>query len=267
MGENAVNIVVVGDSIGFGLVSRSDPWSDLKLHDQYRVENHSIGGATLRDMIGVYEGGILNDFDPKLNAGGNLLIIQAGTNDLAQGRSPSELYKDAQSLAADAHSAGFKVIIATILPREGGTFPWSAASENARLEYNDLLRKGRAGADSLADIASSQTMGSVEATGNSALYSDGLHPTAAAVKAYIEPIYSLALSGNLDSGTKNDGTSSEPLGTSSPATTVPPVSSSPSLPASGTVSSNGPTTPVSTSIGTGADQLIFKVSEFVYKAD
>ena len=243
MQPNFINLVVAGDSIGLGSISHSDPWGDLNLQIPYHVENHSIGGVALHYLLSAYEGSILSDLDTKVGGDGNWLVIQAGTNDLALGRSAIELYSDAEKLASDAHNAGFKVMIATVLPREGIIFPWSSSSESQRIEYNNLVREGKAGADALADIAASPVMGSNEAPGKVELYSDWLHPTSAAVKNYIEPIYSAALSGYLD-GNSNSGIV---VNTPVPST---PVS-----------------TPVSTSIGSGSDKLVLKISEDAYKGD
>ena len=260
MPSEKINIVVAGDSIGYGLVSHSDPWAELNIQAPYKVENHSLGGATLSDLIKYFEGAILNDIDSKLNSGDNWLIIQAATNDLAQGRSANDIYKDAEKLTADAHNAGFKVLIATVLPRDGTIFSWSSASESTRNQYNELLRHGAAGADAIADIAADPTMGSSEAPKNPSLYSDFLHPTAAAVKTYLEPIYSAAISKELYLAPDN-GLPSEV-----------PVTGSPS-PVSGTQPSGTPivSSPVpsssSMSVGSGADQLLLKISEFVYKDD
>uniref|UniRef100_UPI00226B92E3 SGNH/GDSL hydrolase family protein n=1 Tax=Methylobacterium sp. GC_Met_2 TaxID=2937376 RepID=UPI00226B92E3 len=192
-----VNLVIAGDSIGAGSISGADPWHDLDLGGTYTVKNHSFAGAYIGQQAGLNESAVLKDFDP--NSGTNWLVVQAGTNDLAQGATASVLYTGVQKLVQDGHAQGFKVAVATVLPRSDAVFAWSSADESARLAYNDTVRANSAGADAIADIAASPIMGSAAAPANAALYLDGLHPTASAVQAYLEPIYAAVFSSSASS--------------------------------------------------------------------
>ena len=197
MASSNVNLVIAGDSIGAGSISGADPWRDLNLGGTYTVKNHSFAGAYIGQQAGLNESAILKDFDP--NSGTNWLVVQAGTNDLAQGATASVLYTGVQKLVQDGHAQGFKVVVATVLPRSDAVFAWSSADESARLAYNDTVRANAAGADAIADIAASPILGNAAAPGNAALYLDGLHPTASAVQAYLEPIYAAVFSSSTSS--------------------------------------------------------------------
>ncbi|MCJ2020542.1 GDSL-type esterase/lipase family protein [Methylobacterium sp. E-065] len=191
MSGSNVNLVIAGDSIGAGSINGANPWSALNLSGPYTVENHSFSGAYIGQQAGLNESAVLSSYDP--NSGTNWLIVQAGTNDLAQGASASVAYTGVQKLIQDGHAQGFKVLVATVLPRDDAVFAWSSADESARLAYNDIVRANPAGADAIADIAASSIMGSAAAPANPALYLDGLHPTASAVQSYLEPIYAAAI--------------------------------------------------------------------------
>src|SRR3978361_2349583 len=138
MSSSNMNIVIAGDSIGAGSISGADPWKNLGLSGTYSVDNHSFAGAYLGQMAGLNESAVLQDYDP--SSGTNWLVVQAGTNDLSQGATASVLYGEIEKLGQDGHARGFKVAVATVLPRNSAVFAWSSADEGARLQYNDAVR-------------------------------------------------------------------------------------------------------------------------------
>ncbi|WP_267361210.1 MULTISPECIES: GDSL-type esterase/lipase family protein [unclassified Methylobacterium] len=243
-----VNLVIAGDSIGAGSISGADPWKNLDLSGTYTVKNHSFAGAYVGQQAGLNESAVLKDFDP--SSGTNWLVVQAGTNDLAQGATASVLYTGVAKLVQDGHAQGFKVAVATVLPRSDAVFAWSSADESARLAYNDTVRANAAGADAIADIAASPVMGSASAPANAALYLDGLHPTAAAVQAYLEPIYAAVFS---------SGSSSAPV--SQPSENPAPVITTPAstTPAAGSMPG--------ADVGSGSHALVVHVSGDHYQGD
>ena len=245
MSGSNLNLVIAGDSIGVGSVSGADPWKDLALGGTYTVDNHSFHGAYLGQMAGPNESKVLKDYDP--NSGTNWLVVQAGTNDLSQGGTASGMYDGIEKLVQDGHALGFKVVIATVLPRNSAVFAWSDANENARLAYNDMVRANPAGADAIADVAASPIMGGAGAPANAALYLDGLHPTASAVQAYLEPIYAAIFSSSTSPAPAPPAP--PPVATPEPVITPDPVS-----------------TPAP-SAGEGSNQLVLHVSGDHYKGD
>ena len=66
------------------------------------------------------------------------------------------------------------VVVATILPRTGGS--WDAAAEARRVEYNNAVRGNAAMADAVLDLTANPTMGNGNES-DTTLYPDGLHPS------------------------------------------------------------------------------------------
>lgn len=268
MSDNSTNIVIAGDSIGRGQVTSSNNWADLSIPGSYSVENMSLNGTTVRDQSTMFEEDILSNYNA--NDKSNWLIIQAGTNDLGQGTSAFDLYRQVESFTNDAHAAGFKVLVATVLPRNGSVFSWTDSDENNRTTYNQLVRSNSIGADAVADIASDSVMGQLSSTNNLTLYIDGLHPSANAVKSYLEPIYSSAIA-----AVENEASSSESQKTSPAADTGPTVPVQSPAPPSTVPSSDSSSFPPATvppigstaTIGSGSDQLLLHLSENAYEGD
>jgi len=191
-----VRLVIAGDSIGAGNIVGAAPWADLNLPNGYEVKNHSVSGSYLGQHAAKfgYQPAELADYTSQYGAGNSWLIIQAGTNDLAQGAPSAELYNDnTVRMIQDAHAVGFRVLAATILPRNNRSFAWGAAQEQQRLAYNQLVRNNAGGADAIADLASDGSIGLLTAPNDPSLFVDGLHPTAFAYKNFIEPVYARAL--------------------------------------------------------------------------
>ena len=106
----------------------------------------------------------------------SVLLIQQGTNDLYYGTAGGTLYASVLApFVATAHTAGFYVVVDTLLPRADSG--WTPAMEQQRIAYNTLVRANTAGADAINDLASDPLMGEGTGPATSPYYADGLHPT------------------------------------------------------------------------------------------
>ena len=116
------------------------------------------------------------DVAPLYNASAtnNLLEIFAGTNDNdGTNTAGTAIYTNLTSYVTAAHSTGWKVLVGTMLPRNG----WSANQTTEQLAFNVLVRANAAGADAVIDYAADPTMGNASNVTNTLYYIDGVHPT------------------------------------------------------------------------------------------
>jgi hypothetical protein len=101
---------------------------------------------------------------------------------------------NAKQAIAYAKSAGWSVVIGTILPRQtwvGTPAPWvEAQAYNADLRANQVAY----GYDALADVAGDATIGNISNTSNTSLYPDGLH-LGNAGWTIADPIWATAVNG------------------------------------------------------------------------
>jgi lysophospholipase L1-like esterase len=116
-------------------------------------------------------------FSPQRDA--NVLVVWEGTNDLAYGTSPpldaAQAYRHLASYSTARRKAGFRVVVCTVLPREG-----SARFDAARSDLNERLRAGwRRFADALADVAADPAIGPAGAELDTTYYRDTVHLTPA----------------------------------------------------------------------------------------
>ena len=108
-----------------------------------------------------------------------VLVVWEGTNDLMYGTEPpfdaDAAYRHLASYCRARQRAGFRVVLLTVLPREG-----SADFEAARTALNDKLRAGWRGfADGLADVAADEAVGDAGDEFDEAYYRDTVHLTPA----------------------------------------------------------------------------------------
>ncbi len=150
--------------------------------------NYGYFGQTIAQMAAAF-GNYAHVYSPA--ARNNILTIFAGTNDIAGGASAATTYAALQSFCQQAHAAGWKVVVATMLPRNGLT----GAQQAQWTAYNASIRSGWPGfADALADLQADPTMGPFAASSNNALYFDGTHPTDLGY-TYIAPVEAAAVRG------------------------------------------------------------------------
>ncbi len=108
-----------------------------------------------------------------------VLVVWEGTNDLMYGTdppfAPDTAYRRLASYCRARQLAGYKVVVLTVLPREG-----SAEFEAARTALNAKLRAGWRGfADGLADVAADPELGRAGAEFDEVYFRDTVHLTPA----------------------------------------------------------------------------------------
>jgi lysophospholipase L1-like esterase len=104
----------------------------------------------------------------------NVMVLFAGTNDIAGGTSGATTYGYITTYVGLAHTAGFKVIVGTMLARSGLT----AGQLTERSALNAAILANAAGAEAVADFGGDTILGDQASTGNAAYFGDGIHPTA-----------------------------------------------------------------------------------------
>jgi lysophospholipase L1-like esterase len=175
-------IEVVGDSIGEGYGSQLNlSWPRQMiplLHHPYVMSNASFCGITALNEQQVlntafFNRGFLN------GAGRRIVLLNLGSNDLAGGRQAVDIYQALAGITAAAHRSGAKVIIGTVLPRQGlqlfgATY---GADEQQRQALNALIRANTAGAEGVIDFASDPMLGSYQNLNNERYFYDGTHPS------------------------------------------------------------------------------------------
>ena len=103
-----------------------------------------------------------------------------GTNDLAANISATTTYAAIQTRGQAYQTAGYKVIVGTILPRTGSFSGGQTAGgfETARLALNTMIVTGyQTFANAVVDYGGDTTMGPVAAASDSTLFVSGVHPT------------------------------------------------------------------------------------------
>ena len=175
-------IEVVGDSISEGYGSQLNlSWPRQMmplLRHPYVMSNASLCGMTARGALPVLTTAFFNR--GFLNGGGRrIVLLNLGSNDLADGTQATDIYEALAGMIAAAHQAGAKVIVGTVLPRQG--LQWFGASygadERQRQALNALIRANAAGADGVIDFARDPALGSYRNLTNARYYFDGTHPS------------------------------------------------------------------------------------------
>ena len=142
----------------------------LVLYDAAWAGKTMDGKGGLIDRFGPFTSKLYNPY-----ARNNVLSLLAGTNDLQNGTSGKQLYESIRRYSTQAHQAGFRVIVCSILPRQ--SFTPAMRAERARV--NALLQSGwREFADGFVDLAADPVLGRPDPLKNSNVYiSDGIHLT------------------------------------------------------------------------------------------
>lgn len=122
------------------------------------------GGASISTIAGF-------TVDTNLVVGStNILVVEAGANDCC---TQPTFVTALKAYVAARRAAGWKVIVATILPRS------DVSNFNTfRNGVNTTIKSDSSWYDGLADIASDSNMGPDGASDNTTYYADGVHPTA-----------------------------------------------------------------------------------------
>ena len=189
-------IVCIGDSITAGAdADPAQPWS-RRMRGQlnarrWKIVNNGASGQTAAWFRANFATNTATMVAPGVR---NVLVISLGTNDLAvSGSKASAVYGDLAAIVTAAKAAGFKVLIATVLPRQNvANPPGITVFEATRQALNTLITANSAGADGIADIAGSAPMGIYANNTDTTLFTGSLHPTALGT-TYLAPIYATAI--------------------------------------------------------------------------
>jgi lysophospholipase L1-like esterase len=177
-------VVADGDSITLGpaLVTQSSNYlanclrntsvSPLKVW----AWNLGVSSETAATMITNAPTAVDPLLDSSLGANGNICCFWGGTNDLALSASAATVYSRIVTYCQARQAAGWKVIVATILPRSNAGI--QANFETDRITVNTNIRTNWATfADGLADVASNTHIGDAGDSDDTTYYlSDKVHP-------------------------------------------------------------------------------------------
>lgn len=190
--QSRSNLVTDGDSItdGYGstLLQNYVRQAEPLIKKPMTIFNVGYFGDTLASRAVHFSSDVAPAFVP--GAADNIVSIFAGTNDIVNGANLATLQTDMQQYCTLAHTTGFKVLVATILPRSG----FSTQFESLRQEFNTWLGlTWSTFADGLIDFNGDPTMGGLESVAaNTMYYVDGTHPTTLGY-SYLAPIFANAV--------------------------------------------------------------------------
>lgn len=184
------NVFTLGDSITLGAQARNDNWPRQmrpSINRPVDVWNMSELGWTIDNMT---TNAAVRLAAVKKSGANNICILWGGTNNLKALETPAATYAKLVTLAGIVRGAGYKLILATALPRNDWT---GGVTDADRLAYNALITAGWAGiADGLADVGADPTMGVSAANADATLYPDGIHPSALGC-SYLAPTFAAAV--------------------------------------------------------------------------
>lgn len=171
--------VADGDSLTQGIASQylqSYPWyMERQLPRGMMIYNaawaaKTLGGST--GLISRYDGFTAKLFNSKAKR--NIISMLGGTNDIQEGRDEADVFNLVKQYASIARKTGFKVIVATIIPRASFT----TKMEATRLALNTMIRtKWKSFADGIADLAADPAFCSPNVTSSNIYVEDGIHLT------------------------------------------------------------------------------------------
>ncbi|MEI9939932.1 MAG: SGNH/GDSL hydrolase family protein [Pseudomonadota bacterium] len=194
-------VAIVGDSIANGdQVPGWQTWSFTMLadlaqtHPDVQLLNNASNGAGIPKVKNSdYTEAVLPWYSAMREK--NILIVAAGTNDIAGGGDVQDVLDRYYGLLDAARATGWKTVACTVLPRSDlGTGSPLAKLQADRLTFNaDVVQNYASHADALADVAAISAMGD---SNNTTYYSDKIHPTAVG-HALLEPVYRAAVAGLL----------------------------------------------------------------------
>jgi lysophospholipase L1-like esterase len=180
--ESLINYVAEGDSITRGTYSSLLSYANLLnevsggLH-RGNVSNLAVGSSQVTGLVSRAA-----TTDTYLQSGQrvNVLSVLIGVNDqVSGGLSTSTFLTNLASYCNARRTAGWKVVVATLLPGTE-TALISSGYEAWRQTVNTAIRGWvSTNCDAVADFAASSTMGDEADANNTTYYSDKVHPTLA----------------------------------------------------------------------------------------
>lgn len=115
----------------------------------------------------------------------NVVTIWGGTNDLALGDTPANVYNNLKLYCAARHTAGAKCVVATMLSRTG--------LDSLKNTYNNLILGDHSFADGLVDFTGT-VLGCDGCYSNLSNFSpDGIHPLQSAINGIEVPAFRTAI--------------------------------------------------------------------------
>ncbi|AZB24942.1 capsular biosynthesis protein [Chryseobacterium bernardetii] len=185
--KKKVDVVFMGNSITEGWV---------KTHPEFFSENNytgrGISGQTTSQMLLRFQSDVIA-LKPKL------LVINAGTNDIAQNTGiydPDFTFNNIKAMADIAQNNGIKVIIASVLP--AAAFPWRKEITEVSQKVDALNNrlKQYAGSNKFIFVDYNTAMRDAKGGMREGLSKDGIHPVPAGY-AIMEPMIKNAINKTL----------------------------------------------------------------------
>lgn len=169
-------VVFVGDSITEGVASR-DPMTlsrpglyQTHVGNDVIVANEGVNGITLGSLAGR-----VASIEDYYRAGRkNVVVIDGGSNDFAQGAKAADLFKTLQDYALRLRDGGWIVGVATVMPRNG----LPPEQERERQAFNRMIVSGplRSQGIGIIDFDAAHHAGKIQ-------IADGVHPSDAGYAA------------------------------------------------------------------------------------
>jgi lysophospholipase L1-like esterase len=116
-------------------------FAGLPADESKAVVNAGISGNTVVSGGAGYPALLRMNNDVLVREGVTHLIFFAGTNDIGNGATAMTVIAGDQQIINRAHTAGLKIIGATIMPR-GAEKAWTENMEEQRLALNEWIRHG-----------------------------------------------------------------------------------------------------------------------------
>lgn len=136
----------------------------LDSNNLWAVRNVGNSADSMIQMTAQYAAQVLPFYNPSLSV--NYLTLQAGSNDVAYGRTTAALKNDVAAYVAKAKADGFVVGVCTIFHRVGNDVGKVS-------DYNNWLRGGSSAADFIIDLAAHPSLS--DAADTSYFIGDGIH--------------------------------------------------------------------------------------------
>lgn len=168
--------IVDGDSLSttYGGGSLSFPTQlGTLLGSSWEHINFAVAGQTVVSMLADVVGQVDWEYDAVRTK--DIVICWGGINDVVGADTAATVYANISSYCSGRRSAGFKVIVCTIIPAASAT----GANETKRQAVNTSIRSGWTGfADALCDLTTDPNIGDTGSTSNTTYYqADGIHLT------------------------------------------------------------------------------------------
>ena len=166
-------LVFHGDSLTNGTGGGTPYSAYVSPAGTWQKSTHGIPGATCAE-IGENKDQVMQHLAAA--AAKNVAVLWCGTNN-SQNQTPAQALNELSAAAATYRSAGFKVVVGSMISGVG-TVNGGITRDEWKNQFNALVKAGWSGfADGLADLASDAVLGADGAYTNSTYFTDQLHLT------------------------------------------------------------------------------------------